>query len=326
MKKIFLIVSLLIAASCYGHPGIGIVRDSKGNIYYTDLKQVWKLTARGEKTVVVPGVHTHELYIDANDNLFGEHLWYNGEKLNTWGYYAWCLKNDGSLVKTKEPAEGFPSDYGFARDAVGNMYWVERFTLSRFMKKSPDGKIIKLAEGKFGFIGWLYCTEDGTIYFTESDRLQKLTQDGKFAVAADHIRSKVTDFSMMGHQYDGYGIWTDQESNIYIAMIAGKKINRISRDGKIKTIYTSHTLWTPCSGLFDKNGTLWVLENSVTNKVRVRKISKDELNMGMNETKIFSSKTHLGVTFLTGLAIVITLLLLKLVIKKKRLKLQKQTS
>ena len=96
MKNLLLIgCCLLVSLIVKAHPGIGIVKDSKGNIYYTDLKQVWKISLDGSKKVVVNDVHTHELYIDPQDNLFGEHLWYNGEAANTWGHYVWCLKNTG---------------------------------------------------------------------------------------------------------------------------------------------------------------------------------------------------------------------------------------
>jgi hypothetical protein len=62
MKKIILILPILfIHTLMNAHPGIGIVKDSKGNIYYTDLAKVWKVTASGEKSVVVDRVHTHEL-------------------------------------------------------------------------------------------------------------------------------------------------------------------------------------------------------------------------------------------------------------------------
>jgi len=325
MKKIkFFCLLFFVSSFAFAHPGIGIVCDSKGNIYYTDLKQIWKISTDGKKTVVVPGVHSHELYMDANDNLYGEHLWYNGEKMNTWGHYVWCLKNDGSLVKVKEPTEGFPDDYGFARDAAGNMYWVERFTVSRFMKKTVDGKITKLAEGKFGFIGWIHSTDDGTIYFTESDKLQKLTPDGKFTVVAENLGSRVTDFSMMGHNYDGYGIWTDKANNIYMAMIGGKKVNRISPDGKVQAIVFSNSLWTVCSGLFDKNGNLWVLENFVTNEMRVRKVSEEELNNSRAQSGPFSLRAHGVATVIIAAAIIINWVLLKLAIKKRRTKLKNQ--
>lgn len=138
MRK-FLIANFLFLISlfCIAHPGIGIVKDKKGNIYYTDLAKVWKIDLDGNKTIVVSGVHTHELYIDENDNLYGEHLWYNGESQNTWGHYVWCLKNNGKLIKANA-TEGFLNNYSFARDSSGNMYWVERFTISRIMKKNKE--------------------------------------------------------------------------------------------------------------------------------------------------------------------------------------------
>jgi hypothetical protein len=74
----FLFILLLLPLTGYAHPGVGIVKDSKGNIYYTDLKQVWKIT-NGKRAVVVPDVHTHELYIDVNDNLFGEGGYYDDQ-------------------------------------------------------------------------------------------------------------------------------------------------------------------------------------------------------------------------------------------------------
>jgi len=322
MKKILSCFLLLISYLCQAHPGIGIVKDSKGNIYYTDLKYVWKLSPGGKKEIVVRNVHTHELYIDANDNLYGEHLWYNGEQVKTWGYYVWCLKKSGELIKVVEPTEGFRNDYSFVKDSSGNMYWIERFTITRFMKKSPDGKITKLAEGKFGFIGWIYATAGGTIYFTESNKLQKLTPDGEFIMLTDNLGSKTTDFSVMGHNYTSYGIWTDTADNVYVAMIDAKKVNRINPDGKVQTISRSNSLWTACSGLFDNDGNLWLLENSMTNEVRARKISKEEL-VGSNEPiKRSTRATQLLITLMTGLAVVINFFLLNWVLQRRRRKLK----
>ena len=324
MKKIFLLsaIYLLSVTTCFAHPGIGIIKDSKGNIYYTDLKQIWKISANGEKTVVVTGVHSHELYMDSDDNLYGEHLWYNGEKQNTWGYYVWCLKNTGELVKEIEPTEGFLDGYSFVRDAAGNMYWVQRFAVSRIMKKSPDGKVTTMAEGKFGFIGWIYSTPEGIIYFTESNRLQKLTPDGKLTVLADDLKSKTTDFSLMGHNYYSYGIWIDAVSNIYIAMIDAKKVIRINPDGKVETILNSNSLWTVCNGLFDANGNMWVLEYSSTNETRVRKISKEVLSSASLPMKQVTREAHLFITVLDMAAILLLFFILKNVLRYRKNKLQ----
>jgi len=320
MRKLFISNFLfLVSFTVTAHPGIGIVKDSKGNIYYTDLANVWKISINGIKSAVVKNVHSHELCIDEYDNLYGEHLWYNGESKDTWGYYVWCLKNTGELVKEINPTEGFRSNYSFVRDSMGNMYWVERFTTSRIMKKTKGGEIIKLAEGKFGFIGWLTCTKNGSLYFTENNKLHRLSPDGKLKTLANNIGSKSTDFSMMGRNYDSYGIWTDAAGNVYIAMIDSKKVIRIGADGSPQTILTSNSLWTVCSGIFDNNGNMWVLENSLTNEVRARKITKEEL-AGNKIVNVSTAKSHLLITLFMIAGIVLLFLGAKMILNKRNQK------
>ena len=318
MKNIFLTCSLLLIFSLvFAHPGIGIVKDRQGNIFYTDLKQVWKIDPSGSKTIAVKGVHTHELYIDDQDNLYGEHLWYNGEIKNTWGHYAWCLKNNGELVKEIEPTEGFLSNYSFVRDSAGNMYWVERFTISRIMKKNKMGEVTRLIEGKFGFIGWLFSTKNGTLYFTESSKLHKLLPNGQVETVADNIGSRSANFTVMGRNYDSYGIWTDHADNIYLAMMDSKTVVRISNNGKPETIIGSNSLWTICSGLFDNAGNLWVLENSSTNDVRVRKIDHQSL-AGNNAGSSNISHVHLLITVFIAAAVMVLFLITKILLNKRK--------
>jgi len=325
MKKLFISNFLfLLSITMFAHPGIGIVKDSKGNIYYTDLAKVWKISLDGSKTIVVSGVHSHELYIDEHDNLYGEHLWYNGESKDTWGYYVWCLKNTGELVKEINPTEGFLTNYSFVRDSSGNMFWVERFTSSRIMKKSRNGGITKLIEGKFGFIGWLTCTKNGSLYFTEGNKLHKLSPDGKsdsyrMETLAKNIGSKSTDFSMMGRNYESYGIWTDAAHNVYLAMIDSKKVIRIGADGELQTILTSNSMWTVCSGIFDNNGNMWVLENSVSNEVRARKITKEDL-AGNKTAGSFSTNPHLLITLFTIAGIILLFFGAKMILNKRNQK------
>src|SRR5437762_5030499 len=109
-------VLLLSAASAEAHPGVGIVQDSRGNVFFTDLKQVWKVSPEGKIDVGVPDVHTHELCLDADDNLYGEHLWGEG---GHWQHRVWCLKRDGSLSDVISARAGFLADYSFVRDRVG---------------------------------------------------------------------------------------------------------------------------------------------------------------------------------------------------------------
>src|SRR5689334_12375605 len=115
-----------ISVISFAHPGIGIVEDSRGNVFYTDLAKVWKVTPDGKRSIAVANVHTHELFIDEGDNIFGEHLWYNGEAADTWGHYAWKLSKDGQFQKIIPDSEGFLEDYSFVRDHFGRMYWADR--------------------------------------------------------------------------------------------------------------------------------------------------------------------------------------------------------
>jgi hypothetical protein len=142
MKELLCVLVLMLAgAAAQAHPGVGIVKDSRGNLFYTDTKQVWKIMPDGKKSVAVPNVHTHELCLDAEDNLYGEHLWYEGEATKKWGHRIWCLKRDGTLVDVIPAREGFLRDYSFVRDRAGNMYWADRGAQTVIKKRSPDGKI-----------------------------------------------------------------------------------------------------------------------------------------------------------------------------------------
>jgi len=170
----------------FAHPGVGIVMDSRGNVFYTDLKQVWKLSPAGRKTVVVPGVHTHELYIDAQDNLYGEHLWYEGERTDRWGHYVWRLSADGRLEQIIPPRQGFLTDYGysFVRDAAGNMYWAARGPVTQIQKRAPDGTASTFARASFRNVRWMTASPDGTVYLVDYQDLVRITPDGKIAILA----------------------------------------------------------------------------------------------------------------------------------------------
>ena len=43
----------------------------------------------------------HELCLDARGNLYGEHLWYEGERTNEWGHYVWRRAPDGHESVTR---------------------------------------------------------------------------------------------------------------------------------------------------------------------------------------------------------------------------------
>jgi len=187
MKNLFCaLILLLLGATGEAHPGVGIVQDSRGNIFYTDLKQVWKIAPDGTKSIAVPNVHTHELYLDSGDNLYGEHLWYE-DATKKWAHRVWCMRRDGTLFDVITAREGFLKDYSFIRDRAGNMYWADRGAQTIIKKRSPDGKITNHATADFRDVGQMSATFDGQLFLIDQGDLRRVTPDGKVATIAARL-------------------------------------------------------------------------------------------------------------------------------------------
>jgi hypothetical protein len=275
-----LLVNLLRA-----DPGVGIVLDSKGNIYYTDLLQVWMQKPDGTKSIAVPNVHTHELYLDKNDNLFGEHLWYNGEEKNTWGHYFWCRYADGHITKVKDSTEGFPQWYSFTRDDAGNMYYQEQSIPSKFWKIDSAGNKTLLGSKSFSAIGRLHFTKKGKLYFSNEDDLYCITPGDSIKLILKGIGEKGILSLINSDRHAIMNIWSDAKENIYIA--TGNVIKMIDSKNVITTIYKSATGWNPVSGFIASNGDFWVMENNAGNGVRVNKISMEERKQIVKEFAVW---------------------------------------
>lgn len=273
MKKIIVLLGVLLVQHnlSLADPGIGLVKDRKGNIFYTDLARIWKISPDGKTTVVLNGVHTHSLSIDSNDNLFGEHLWYKGDQSpEQWGNYAWRLSPEGKLDTVKGPINGFLENYSFVRDASGNMYYLQHFKPNRFKKIAPDGTVTLLAETDLNPIGWRYVTPGGTLYFISGTTLYRIGSEGKIETVASDFLDLSPEHPITGENGPWIGgIWSDPAGNIYVANYTGQNIKKISLKGTISTIATTETGWSPSYGLFDDQGKLWVMEYNDKNEVRV---------------------------------------------------------
>src|SRR6266849_4956574 len=260
---------LLVAATALAHPGVGVVVDSKGNIFYPDLHHVWRIAPDGTKSIAVANVHTHELYSDANDNLYGEHLWYNGERLDTWGSRVWRRSPDGRVVDIVPAHAGF-NDYSFVRDAAGNSYFAVR-EKNEIRKRTADGRTTTLAHGRFRDIRWMTVTPDGIVYFIDTVDLIRVTPDGRIATVTSELSDSRWLRVWVGSRHRVMGLWVDRSGNVYVADHAGGNVKRVDRKGRVSVIARSTYPWVPTGGTFDRDGNLWLLEYSV-NDARVRKV------------------------------------------------------
>src|SRR5687768_13363065 len=102
------------------HPASGIVVDSKGNVYFSDLETIWKVDTSGKLTVLRSGIrgrHVHELAIDNDDNIFGADISYESQ---TWVSSVWKMTPNGDLTYLLRPTTDPPRGMSLWHDRQGN--------------------------------------------------------------------------------------------------------------------------------------------------------------------------------------------------------------
>lgn len=272
VKKLLHLIILLPFVG-WAHPGVGIVKDSKGNIYYTDLQQVWKIT-NGNKFIIVPNVHTHELYVDKNDNLYGEGGYYD-EKANKFYHYLWVYNSNGKIDTVIGLKEQYVhQDFSLTRDKKGNEYYLKRFLVphtdtNHIYRKSPDGKETIFASGNFKAVNWLHPQDNGTLLYVSNNAIYKVDSMGNIGLVKENIANIKPAFKFSGNNIMIWGVWQDNAKNIYAAVFSDQSVKKIDANGNMTDIYKSKGNWTPLHGVFDKDNKLWVLESSDKNDVRV---------------------------------------------------------
>lgn len=280
-RRIVLVLVLTLAfctgahPTVHAHPGVGIVRDSSGNIFYTDLAQVWQLAPDGTKSVAVTNVHTHELCLDAADNLYGEHLWYEGDATRKWGHYVWRRSPNGRIERVIPPSEGFLSKYSFVRDATGNMYWADRESKGgpAIRKRVSDGSISTVVQSAaLHDIGFMTCSPNGTVYLIDRSDLIKIGQDGQMQVLAQRLSGDRFKFKQ---RHKVQGLCADDAGNVWVAVSEGHTVKKVSKDGTVLVVARSSTASRPNGVLATPDGHLWILEDSLPNRARIRHVAPD---------------------------------------------------
>ncbi len=272
----FLLV-LLAAAPARAHPGVGIVMDRQGSVFYTDLVHVWRIAPDGSRSVAVRDVHTHELFVDAAGNLFGEDSRYLGG--TRYRHRIWRRAPDGRITDVVPWREGFRRDYGFVRDRAGAMYWVQcPEGACAIRRRAPGGRTTTLAPGvrltrNAAVVNWLAVAPDGTVYFPDGRDLRRLDARGRVATVAAGLAPRTPVQPGVGELHALLGMWPDARGNVYVANFAGRSVARVTPEGRVATVARTPAPWSPSGVLVAPGGDLWLLEYSLTNQARVRRIA-----------------------------------------------------
>ena len=263
MRKLLWLAAIAVFASpAAAHPPVSIVFDSRGNLFYSDLVHVWRLSPDGSRSIAVRNVHTHELAIDDRDQLFGEDQRFE-PATETWSHSVWKRSPAGAVTTVIPRRGGVLRDYAFVRDRAGTMYWVDR-AASTVVKRPSGGRASVMARARFSDVRWLTVTGAGTVYLIDYHSLIRVGQDGEVTTVAKDITRGEGRHALMG-------LWTDRAGNVYVADHASRQVKRIDASGRVTAVATSPPPWAPTGGAFDGAGNLWLLEADRSNRIRVRK-------------------------------------------------------
>ena len=283
------------ARPALAHPGIGIVVDRAGNLFYTDLSQVWKVAPDGKRTVAVRHVHTHELYLDASGDLYGEHLWYEGDATGKFDYRVWRLTAAGKLEEVVPTTRELRTTYSFVRDAAGNMYSARPANAPAptqgnpsviLVRRAPDGTVTDIAGGGpaghdgrgaaagFTNIRWIAAAPDGTLFAVDVGDVRRITRDGTVTTLARNIGETVFMLGWTRPLHMLMGLAPAPDGGVYVANYGARKLKKIDPSGNVRVVMTSPAPWSPSGVTVSPSGDLYVLECTFT-ATRVRRIKKD---------------------------------------------------
>ena len=222
---IILIAFCFTSLTIQAHPGIGLVYDGNQTIYYTDLTHVWKLdTKSGRTEIFIENVHTHELFLDKDGNLFGEHYWYvNLEK--KFKNYIWRVSKEEEFQKIRDDEYGENYDFGFVRDKSFASYKIQQQNEHyRIIKKDSLNETV-LHTLKLNHPSWKYMTQDNELLFVDFPSVYSSNKD-QIGIIVEDVSSSRFPFSHQSDDHNIYGLWTDQAGSIYVAIYGGREVKK----------------------------------------------------------------------------------------------------
>jgi len=258
------------------HPAWGIVVDTNGQIYFSDLETIYKIDSQGKLSIFRAGVsgrHVHDLSIDAGGNIYG---WENVYEPQTEKHLRafWKMSPKGEYTEIVSLTENPPLGISIWRDSGGNTYSVEPWNNekkeTKIIKRTTDGTTSVFAGGKYGYLDGqkekaefnvitdMAFGKDNTIYLTNDDKVRKID---RFGMVTTIYRNETTNQNQKNSETFSrlYGLDVDKENNVLAADFANNRLLKISSDGKISTFLKSEKDWSPI-GVATFGDEVYVLE------------------------------------------------------------------
>lgn len=292
------VLVVIFAVIANSHPASGIVVDSKGNVYFSDLETVWRVDPSGKLSVFRDGVrgrHVHELAIDQHDQIYGADISYVSE---TWVSSVWKMTLDGKITYLLEPTSDPPRGVSMWLDPQGNMYLVDQNnhtkTQTLLLRRTPSGVVTTFAGGsyghadgqgtsaRFGSVGGITFGPDGTIYLTDGASLRKVAMDGSVTTLATQLsaRSSQDSPTLFSSGHGGLaGLTVAADGTVFVADSGNRRLLKVA-NGNVETVFRSEPPFFPTGAFAARGGDVYVLEvgltlPNATSGPRVRKLAPD---------------------------------------------------
>lgn len=262
-----------IARPAAAHPAWGIVIDPQGRVVFSEVETntIWRIE-NGRPVALLRGKHSHEIYIDAAGNLYGEHLEYRpaGER---WILSLWKLTPQGRDVEILPPTDTveLPEGLGPLRDRQGNS-WAFRGPFQRvndlvLYRWSATGEAVAVAGGPRGHADGQGAAArftgaqgkafgpDGALYVTDGGTVRRITLEGVVTTLGGNPLAGVSH----GERPRLFGLTVDERGNVFVADYDHRSVREIGVDGRVREPWRSGPLWAP-TGVAAAGGSLYILE------------------------------------------------------------------
>lgn len=313
--SVFFAVSALLQVKAHAHPAWGIVVDRQGQVYFSDLKTVWKINAQGKLAVfrAEDGRHTHDLNIDGAGNIYGADNSYDPATKRFFSA-IWKMTSAGSFSYLLAPTDNPPIGTSIWKDREGNMYRVDYYPERQLLilKRTPNDKVIVLTgnsnaiykyhQGVPYSVGGMAFGPDGALYFTHGSNVSKLTTTGTLTALARNVTvENASDTAAGGSPL--FGIVVDAQGNAFVADFGNRRLLKITPNNQITTLIQAEPTWFP-TGVALSGNDLFILEIRDTpthtlSGTRVRKLSPDgtvKVLASVGENMASSGNTSAGET------------------------------
>jgi sugar lactone lactonase YvrE len=285
---------LLLVVRAQAHPSWGIAVDPQGQVYFSDLKTIWKIDSRGRLAVFRAGGdrHTHDLNVDEAGNLYGADNSYE-PATKRFTSALWKMTPGGDFSYLLTPTDNPPEGASIWRDRDGNTYHVTDFPEHELLvlKRSPGGDLTALVgsssavgiyrQGVPYSIGGMAFGSDGALYFTHGANVSKVTMSGALTplirnLLVEKDEGKPKD---AGSPTQLFGIIVDAQGNALVADYGNRRVLKITPGGQATTLLRAEEPWFP-TGVAARGGDVYILEIAHTPSykptgTRVRKLSPD---------------------------------------------------